>query len=384
MRILFCGLSGIPNNSAAPINRYLALANSLSDENEIIFINRIPILQESFQHNQNDLKNIKVIDSSGIKYRPKSFIKRNWIKLNSFFFEYRTISKLSKEKNIDWINVYTQYFSLCIFYFLLSKIFHFKIILHYVEFRSKIKGRNLLYRLNDNLFDRYAFNLCDKIISISTFLNDHILQTKPDSKSIVLPPICDFGYFDSIKEETIEDKYFVYCGSASYEEVLLFIIQSFLRVENKTAIKLHLVISGKIVNPDINRLIESNKDSIQLFSRLEYERLISKFKGSLAQLIPLRNTIQDRARFPQKICEYLASGRPMITTNFGEMSHYFTDNKNAIVAESYSIESYSSKLQWVINNQSDLEVLAIESYKTGLEYFDINSSKSKIKNFLNL
>ncbi len=383
MRILFCGLSGIPNNSSAPINRYLAIAQALSDNNEVIFINRIPIISEENQLNWKNLNNIKIVDATGIKYRPKSFLKRNWLKLNSFRFEYKVISRLNKEKEIDWLNVYTQFFSISLFYFLLSKLFHFKIVLHYVEFRSEIKSRNFLYRINDYLFDKYSFSLCDKIMPISTFLNDHVKGIKPNSQTLIIPPLCDFVYCNSISSEIANRKYFVYCGSASYEEVLLFIIQSFLQIDHKKEVDLHLVISGKITNAIITNIIEENNESIKIFSKLDYEKLIAKYKGSLAQLIPLRNTIQDRARFPQKICEYLASKRPLITTNFGEMPHYFVDNENAIIADNFTLESFASKLQWAVNNQSQLVKIANESYKTGCNSFDINSSKLKLENFLN-
>ena len=52
------------------------------------------------------------------------------------------------------------------------------------------------------------------------------------------------------------------------------------------------------------------------------------YKNATAHLIPLSNSIQDTARFPNKISEYLASAKPIITTDVGEIKHYFKDMDN--------------------------------------------------------
>lgn len=384
MRILFCGLSGIPKSSSAPINRYMSIAQAMSANNEIIFINRIPIFDEKTQLNSEWRNSFRIIEATGIEYRPKSFFKRNFLKFFSFLFEYNKILQLNKEKKIDWVNVYTQYFGIYFFYFILSKILRFKIILHYVEFRSEIKGRNIILRINDYFFDKYAFFLCNKIIPISTFLNNRISKIRPNIKTIIIPPICDFAFFDSIIPESTENRYLVYCGSANYDEVILFIIESYLKITDKNNIDLHLIINGRITNPKIIELIESNKNKILIFSRLSYELLIAKYKGSLAQLIPLRATVQDYARFPQKICEYLASGRPIVTTNLGEIPNYFEDGRNAIVASGFDTDTYSQKLQWIINNPNKLESISENSYATGLNLFNTNSYNLKLEKFIEI
>ena len=382
MRILFCGLSGIPNKASASINRYMAIGQALSLNNEVIFVNRFPLYKESEQQSVETNTSFKIIDATNIKYRPQSFFKRNFIKYVSFIFEYQTIKKINKEQKIDWFNVYTQFFGLLLFYCFLSKIFSFKTILHYVEFRSMFKKRTWLFRINDFLFDKFAVFLCDKIIPISTTLNRHILTLKRTAHTLIIPPICDFKYFDSIKPEVSDRKYFVFCASTSYEEVFLFIIKSFLKINKSSEITLHLVINGDITNQTIKQLLEANKEIIFVFSKLEYKKLIAKYKGSVAQLIPLRNSIQDCARFPQKICEFLASNRPIITTGFGEINHYFMDNINAIVATDYEINSYSKKMEWVLNNPNKLQTIANNSYIFGLNHFDTYSYSSKIELFL--
>lgn len=381
MRILFCGLSGIPNKASASINRYLAIGQAVSKNNEVIFINRFPLFKEDDYQLTEDVP-FKVIDATNTKFRPSSFLKRNFLKHISFIFEFELIRKINKEKKIDWINIYTQYFGIFLLYYFFSKLFGIKTILHYVEFRSKFINRSFLLRINDFLFDKYAILWCDKIIPISSTLNNHILKLKPNAHTLVIPPICDFNYFASISPEVSNEKYFIFCSSVSYDEVILFVIKSFLKTKLKDDITLHLVINGKIENVTINQLLSENQNKIFLFSNLSYENLIAKYKGSIAELIPLRNTVQDIARFPQKICEFLASNRPIITTPYGDISNYFIDNYNAVIANKYDIDCFSSRLEWALTHPFELELISKNSYDTGLEHFNISSYSSKINEYL--
>lgn len=380
MRVLFCGLSGIPNMASASINRYIAIGHALSENNEIIYINRFPLFRPTDTLSA-EYNTFRIIDATNTKFRPDSFFKRNLLKLTSFIFEFNIIRKLNKEKKIDWLNIYTQYFGIFLVYYLFSKLFNIKTVLHYVELRSSFKNRSILLKINDVLFDKVAILLCDKIIPISTTLNNYVLSLKPKAKTLIIPPICDFEYFASIKPEKADQKYFVFCSSITYEEVILFVIDSFLNMKNKE-VALHLVINGKIENQHINQLIENNIDRIRLSSNLKYEKLIAKYKGALAELIPLRNTMQDCARFPQKICEFLASGRPLITTPYGEINNYFKDKTNAIISTEFEVKSFSAQLDWTIEHQDELKSISEQSYITGYKHFNIKSYSSKLDDFL--
>ena len=65
-------------------------------------------------------------------------------------------------------------------------------------------------------------------------------------------------------------------------------------------------------------------------------------------MIPLKNTIEDIARFPNKISEYTAAHGLIVTTNFGEVPYYFKDGDNAIVANECSVSSISHKLDELV------------------------------------
>jgi glycosyltransferase involved in cell wall biosynthesis len=224
--------------------------------------------------------------------------------------------------------------------------------------------------------------LIDRYLPISRFLDEHLKEKNNGAKTLIIPPICDFEYFKKINIiNESNESYFLYCGSTAYIDVIFFIVDSFEKVKNEKSIKLYLVLNG-IISNQLMELLDQKRENIKVFSNLDYIKLIALYKNAIALLIPLRNTPQDEARFPQKICEYLASEKIIISTNYGEVKHYFKDMDNALIADEYNEIVYAKKMEWLILNIQNLKILEEVSYKTGKEYFDITAYVEPIKDFL--
>ena len=138
---------------------------------------------------------------------------------------------------------------------------------------------------------------------------------------------------------------------------------------------MRLVVNGSeqevmILSNLVNRSSVSGR--IMIDSNLTNEALKKQYASALALLIPLRPGIQDKARFPHKIGEYLAAGRPIITTNYGEITHYFKDMDNALVADTCDVNEYSKKMSIACKseNQDELKAIGTRGKKTGQKYFD--------------
>lgn len=177
-----------------------------------------------------------------------------------------------------------------------------------------------------------------------------------------LPIICDFDKFNTavIPREEVQ---FLYCGAASYLELVAFIIKAYEHLKGFDRISLKLVLGG---NPaqlrEVKEVIDASsaKETITLVANVPHDDIPELYASASALLIPLRPTVQDAARFPHKIGEYLASGRPMITTAYGEINHYrFKDGDTALIAEDYHPESFSHKMKFIIENPE-------QAYKIGL------------------
>lgn len=271
-----------------------------------------------------------------------------------------------------------------IYYRLFSKIFQYPLIAHYVEYRSAFKSQARPFeKLKHRLFDKYFMRFTDAVLPISEYLINHLKSRGFKKPYLKIPPLTDFRQF-ALSSGDINEKYFLYVGSAAYTEAIDFILRSFSNSSSDRHY-LYLVVNGQSHKmKEVSDMVAKATKSpfIRIFTGLKYEELLRLYMNASALLIPLTDTIQDKARFPQKISEYLASGNPVITTNYGEVPFYFDDKVNALVASAYDVTEYAAKMNYVIENPEESKRIGERGKATGLKFFDFNSYGAEIKKMI--
>jgi glycosyltransferase involved in cell wall biosynthesis len=388
--IVFLGFSGFPYG-LAEVQKIILISKSL-----ILTGNTVTVICKNGYHNRSDRPELKVsgiyeniyyIYASGSCFRNEHFFQRRINQIKGKINEFLLLRKYKRNNKLDYAILSTCDFYLTFYYKILSKIFGFKIILNYVEYYSAMKKNRFEIgkKLNDKLFDKYAASLANAVFPISEFLINHIKETSPGKKYLKIPGLTDFEKYNDI--EILQDqKYFLFCGDAGYKEVIQFIIDSFAKLNNNTSIYLYLVINGHENNiKEIKQYVDNQfqKEKIKLFSKLTQKQLFTYYKNALALLIPLRPTFQDIARFPHKTGEYLASGNPVISTNYGEVKYYFKDMENMLLAESYDTNLFAEKMQFVINNPLYAQEVGLKGKNIASQIFDYRTMAPAINDFLN-
>ena len=383
------GCRGFPYG-LAEIQKIILISKSLVEAgNSVTVINSKGVLNRTGHPEMKDSGSFEGIDyiyTSGSPFRSDSFLERNLLKVKGFRNEYLLLRRLKKENKLDCAILSTHTFYLILYYSILSKILHFKILLNYVEFISGIKKEWYQIRLcmNDKLYDYYSPRLVDGVLVISEFLINHLKKIAPEKPYLKIPNLVDFERFKHIEINKTQ-KYFLFCGATVYKEVIFFIIDSF-NCLNDITVELYLVINGPSGDfVEITDYINNtpHKDQIRVFSNLTHQQLNSFYKNAIGLLIPLRPVIQDIARFPHKIGEYIASGNPVISTNFGEIPYYFHDMLDMLIAGEYEIKSFADKMQFVIDQPEEAQKIGLRGKQIGLIKFDYRNNTVVINNFIN-
>lgn len=255
-------------------------------------------------------------------------------------------------------------------------------LLTYVEYGKAMSTKSFVYKIGDVFYEKFAFKMADGMLPISEFLIS-IVQKNSNTPFLKTPVLTDVEYINSIENGKIENN-FLFCGAAAFYEIIELIIEAF-EISQTVGFSLTLVCNGsnKEVEKVKKRIQLSNRsDKIVLLNNLTYEELIIQYKTSFALLIPLRPSLQDKARFPHKIGEYSASGRPIISNNFGEMSYYFDDEKSAFLAENYSSKSIAEKLHFVMMNPKIADEVGFEGKKIAEKHFSYKSYGKDINEFI--
>lgn len=378
MNIVFVGLPGVPKRSRACDIRLTFFANLLVKNNAVTILNRYASSRSL------KIKDTQLADKVNVEeiFEPKDSgrFSTTILYILSVLYEPIKIICLNAKHKIDIVHVYSGHYIDFLLYRIISRVIGAKVIYQYVEYRTAFKPRGLYHKINSRLCDRYGMRLFDGVLPISNYLEEKSKEVAPHVPTLKIPPICDFELFkNNNKAITHEQQYLLFCASADYIEVIEFVVDSYRKSLISSSKDLILILSGN--RERIEHLRKEWKDC-KILTQLPYDELIAYFKHAHALFIPLRPIISDIARFPNKVCEYLASDGVIITTDVGEMSYYFKDGDNAIVATEYSIESMVECLNKLHNGEYDYENIRIKGYLTGKQLFDMESYAMQLQGFL--
>lgn len=389
LRAVHVGISGFPFGSAA-INKCIAVYQGLYHQKiRFLLINNRAIHRKDIPvpiEKSGRIDDLEYIYTPPSPYRGDSFFARRISNLLGRINEFILLMKLCLKNEVDVMFYYPtngSFFEL-IYYRIFSQLFGFPLIAQYVEYRTSFRTDfRFQDRIKHFLFDKYFMRFVDGILPISQYLIDHLKRRGYTKPYVKVPPLTDFKQFRQERQGHVEN-YFLYVGTAGYMEAIRFITESF-DISSQQSYFLYLVVNGstqqlKTVEELVSKM--KKKDKVMLFSSLKYSHLIHKYVHAKALLIPLTDSVQDKARFPQKISEYLASGNPIVTTNFGEVPFYFQDQVNALVADHYDVTEFAAKLDFVADNPEKSTAIGIRGKETGLRYFDHDSYGAEIKKMI--
>lgn len=304
--------------------------------------------------------------------------------LENFMLQYKILRKL-KIKDCNNIIIMGQpYFPIFIVETLFYKFLGYKIGVTKTEWPSKIKTikglKKIDYWLSDNLFGYFV----DQIYPISHCIENLCKRFKKPMFNI--PILANFP--EQIKSKKTIEHYFLICSTLSYKENIQLSINAFCLFleKNKTACySLKLILSGKDEEMiSIRQYVHDSKfpERIHIYNQIPYEELMDLYQNADGLLIPLQDTFQDKARFSQKIAEYLSTGNPIITNAVGDIQYYFKNEENAFIANSYSADSYADIMEKIALHPKLSRDIGKNGYITGKNNFDNIAFCKKFKKYL--
>lgn len=149
----------------------------------------------------------------------------------------------------------------------------------------------------------------------------------------------------------------------------------------------HLIIAGDGKKQDQDKLLTRIKASA-VNNKIHYIGRVSSYQipGLLsnAQLLLACRPSSKRADygFPTKIVEYLASGKPIVTTVHGDLTKYLVDGENAYLADSSNPASLAAKMLEALENVSKCLEVGTNGRKLAHAKFDPQANTKHIIDFI--
>lgn len=326
---------------------------------------------------------IKIVDNI-----PVTSLKKRGHEIFSWIFNVRKVYKYlkgihnKKEENIAIITI--ELYHIFLLYYLLCKITGYKFVAISHEWGPTVVEVNKFKKPSLWLYAKTFGYFTDAILPISEYIIDKIKNfKKPYYK---LPILAEFieeeeEEIDNTKKERTN---FVYCASVYYKRIIMMILNAYKIYNNGNGkLKLTLILNGPQdrlddIQAEISKM--QMQEYITIKTKLPYNELLNEYATAAALIIPLDPECeQDKARFSQKIAEYLSSRSPIITNNVGEIKYYFNDDE-VIKCEYYEM-SFAKIFKWVESNMEKCHRIGINGYIKGKKEFDYKTNGLKTFEF---
>jgi glycosyltransferase involved in cell wall biosynthesis len=254
-----------------------------------------------------------------------------------------------------------------VFFVLVARAFGYYIIFDVVEDFSYLEeDQHLLAKLKNKswiFLDCLIFKMADGLIVISKYLKNKYDQKNSKQIPIYLIPIsAKCGEGGNLERNSASVITFIYAGSFGQKDDVLTLLRAFENVQCRKG-RGKLFLSGKGGNLEvIKNKIRGNK-SIEYVGYLPDKEFYEFLKQADVLCMVRSNSTYANGGFPFKLGEYLATGKPVIASNVGDVSTYLRDREDAYLVDAGDINGLEGAIEYCIDNYGD----AVKIGKNGME-----------------
>lgn len=170
-------------------------------------------------------------------------------------------------------------------------------------------------------------------------------------------------------------KMFAYFGRI-FPRDLDLLISSFQSFNEKTGHKYFLYLVGDIPPPDL-----MVGDHIQYEGRVPDETYLLLMGAVDACLLPMHLTLANLARWPSKFTDYLAAGKPVVTTAVSDFEEIFRMNSIGILANGDEVQDFTDALTTFAEHPENWEAWGLNAKKYASDHLSWNIINQKLVSF---
>lgn len=335
-----------------------------------------------------EINGIKYYHPFGQTRKSRYFVVRTWKKIMKYVRTVRLFLKLNKQEYIKAVIVYTGLPGTFFFARLLSGLTGSKLIQEISEHPLRYYQEGKLRRRFGLVKLRTETALTDGILCISHFLiNFYAERGYPLHKLMLIPSTVDPQRFDYMAERPFPFPYIGYFGTLTFKrDNVDLLIEAFAKIAGKYP-DLRLVLGGPEYGSEKKKiLLMAEKlgicDRLKLLDYMPREQIIKYIVNSEILVMVRADNLKAQASFPSKLTEYLATGRPVISVDVGEVSDYLADGINAYIVEPGSREQLAEKIDHVLTCYDSALETARRGKQLAYSVFNYNYQAKRIIPFI--
>jgi glycosyltransferase involved in cell wall biosynthesis len=327
-------------------------------------------------------------DEHGVSEKGIEYMTFNSHKRFKFLCNIKKTYKLLKAKKTDGQNVVimassrTHKMLIDIF---VAKLAGYKTLFLFHEWRSALKMHSIFHKIDAWLKDHFIIRIFDSYLPISHFLLEKCNKVSKRKKKLIIPILADFA--NEPVKHIIKPQFCYCCGVWYMMRNTLLLDAMDLLVKDYPNAQMVLVLSGN--EKDIDLFKESIKgrlcaNNIIVKTKVPFKELNALYSSSSGLIIPLDpSSIADIARFSQKVAEYVATGRPIITNAVGEIPYYFKDGISAYIVD-YSVDGFYLSMKKILDDKEKSDEIGYNGFMVGKNNFDYKKVSKGLLEFVKM
>ena len=286
-----------------------------------------------------------------------------------------------RQDRMNWVIAEAPYLPFYYLNILAARKAGYKVAVISHEWLGTFLNKNYLKRWINHLYSQMFGYSVDAILPISEYIIKRIQKFK--KPYLKVPVEADFATNPVPINKAL---FFVYCVSAEYIRVIQTVIRGFKDfVVQRPEYHLILVLSGcqNAIDAVCSMVADMGlSECVKIRYRIPYDELLYLNQTASGLIVPLNPDYeQDKARFSQKIAEYLASSTAIISNNVGEVKTYFKDRVN-IILDNYSSSGFCHSFEWIAANPDRAVKIGLKGFELGRDCFDYRLCGKQLHDFL--
>lgn len=222
---------------------------------------------------------------------------------------------------------------------------------------TSIDNKGRLIEGAANIFETKIPPLADMVTVVSDTLKEHATNIGiTPSKIINVPNGANVGAWCSIDQKKIRnelglpDEANILCFAGRVLTIFDNLIKSINLIVKKAPNTVVLIIAP-LKNSHLTRISDLGlKNNIIYLGVQPYEVLLHYLRASDILLLPRVDNYSERANYPGRLGDYLASGRPIVTNPIGQIERVINDNHCGLIAKINDAEDFAEKVIELIND----------------------------------
>ena len=226
--------------------------------------------------------------------------------------------------------------------------------------------------LNDKLFNKMAFDRCDKIIAITPWEIPILKKWVDEKKIVVIPNGMDNLFFKKLKENKFKEKNNI----PKDKKIILFFgrLNPTKGPEKLALVARELVKERKdvffaFIGPDEGKLQEvqeiiKDQENIKYFGALRgKDKIIEMYQAAYVYMLP-----SYREGLPLTLFEAMASGLPIIASPVNGIPYEMNDSENGLFVKYGDIKGLKNAIIKLLDDSKFYEKISKTNLKKAEEY----------------